>query len=163
LLLTAGSLGLAAASGGSATAAPAGTAAKKGKAAPPAGPAPQDSKGTAAPAAAPATGNKAAAASTNDTKAVLLGTKGDPRGIKERSNPANVVIASGAPYVVDCGYGVTRQLIEAGIDLQQIRNVFLTNCLADRMMELGPLLYCAWTNGMVQPVQVWGPPPLKRV
>jgi ribonuclease BN (tRNA processing enzyme) len=70
---------------------------------------------------------------------------------------------SGQPYLIDCGYGVTRQLIEAGIDLQQIRNIFLTNCLADRLMELGPLLYNAWTNGLAEPVHVWGPPPLRRV
>jgi len=98
-----------------------------------------------------------------DTKVVLLGTKGGPRVIKGRSNPANLVLASATPYVVDCGYGTTHQLIEAGVDLQLIRNVFLTNCLADRMMDLGPLLYSAWTNGLVQPIHVWGPPPLKRV
>jgi ribonuclease BN (tRNA processing enzyme) len=103
-----------------------------------------------------------AAPPTVDTKLVLLGTKGGPRVIKGRSNPANLIVASGVPYVIDCGYGVTHQLIEAGVDLQMIRNIFLTNCLADRMMDLGPLLYSAWTNGLVQPIHVWGPPPLKR-
>jgi ribonuclease BN (tRNA processing enzyme) len=132
LLLTAGSLGLATTVGGTAVAA---TATVK----------PQQ---PAVPA--------------SDTKIVLLGTKGGPRVIKGRSNPANLVVVSGTPYLIDCGYGVTRQLIEAGIDLQQIRNIFLTNCLADRMMELGPLLYSAWTDGLVEPVHVWGPPPLKR-
>ena len=50
---------------------------------------------------------------------ILLGTKGGPRVNKGRANPSNLVTAAGRSYVVDCGYGVTRQLVEAGIEAHE--------------------------------------------
>ena len=64
---------------------------------------------------------------TNDTKLILLGTKGGPRVSGGRANPANVVMVDGEPLVVDCGYVVTRQLIAAGIQPQQVRKILITH------------------------------------
>ena len=67
--------------------------------------------GLAAPRAVAAPGN---------AKVLLLGTKGGPRVNKGRANPSNLVTAVGRSYVVDCGYGVTRQLVEAGIVIRHV-------------------------------------------
>jgi ribonuclease BN (tRNA processing enzyme) len=102
-------------------------------------------------------------AAEGDAKLILLGTKGGPRVGKGRSNPANLVLAGGRSYVVDCGYGVTRQLIEAGIQAHQVRTILITHHHSDHNLELGPLIYNAWAGGLREPIDVWGPPPLQAL
>src|SRR5258708_16325019 len=100
---------------------------------------------------------------TSDIRLILLGTKGGPRVGKGRANPANVVVVNDRPYVIDCGYGVTRQLIEAGIQPQQVRMILITHHHSDHILELGPLLYNVWVCGLREPIDVWGPPPLRQI
>lgn len=116
--------------------------------------------GCAAPAAGTSTAPPTAAApgAGSGTKLVLLGTKGGPRIGGERSNPANVLLIDGVPYVVDCGYGVARQLVAAGVALPSVRQVFLTHLHSDHDIELGTLLYGAWSAGLNQKIAVHGPP-----
>jgi ribonuclease BN (tRNA processing enzyme) len=101
-------------------------------------------------------------AAPGDTRVILLGTKGGPRVNKGRANPSNLVIAAGRSYVVDCGYGVTRQLVEAGIEAHEVRTVLITHNHSDHMLELGALVYSAWAGGLREPLDVWGPPPIAR-
>jgi len=55
---------------------------------------------------------------TNRTRIILLGTKGGPTlGTSGRSNPSTLLLINNVPYVIDCGYGVSRQLIKAGVAL----------------------------------------------
>ena len=90
---------------------------------------------------------------------VLLGTKGGPSIRKGSPSPsASVVQLSGKTIVVDCGIGVTRSLVEAGVRLDQIDYVFITHLHSDHLLELGPLLYTAWTSNLKTPVTVYGPP-----
>ena len=110
---------------------------------------------------AAATGLRADAAD-GDAKVVLLGTRGGPRVDKGPANPANLVIAAGRSYVVDCGYGVTRQLVNAGVEAHEVRTIFITHNHSDHMLELGPLIHTAWAGGLREPIDVWGPPPLGR-
>jgi hypothetical protein len=49
------------------------------------------------------------------TRIVFLGTKGGPRVTTGASNPANLVMVNDTPYVIDCGMGVSRQLVAAGV------------------------------------------------
>ena len=61
------------------------------------------------------------------TRIVLLGTKGGPRvGEIGRSNPSTLLLINDVPYVVDCGYGVSKQLINAGVALNRVRYMFIT-------------------------------------
>ena len=83
---------------------------------------------------------------TQATRLILLGTKGGPRVTAGRANPANVVMVAGEPYVVDCGYGVTRQLIAAGIEPARVRKIFITHHHSDHILELGPLIYNIWAG-----------------
>jgi ribonuclease BN (tRNA processing enzyme) len=99
----------------------------------------------------------------NDTRLILLGTNGGPRVGSGRASPANVVVVNDRPYVIDCGYGVTRQLIQAGIPPQQVRTILITHHHSDHNLELGPLLYNIWVSGLREPIHVWGPPPLRQI
>jgi len=99
----------------------------------------------------------------SDTRLILLGTKGGPRVSKGRANPANVVVVNGRSYVVDCGYGVTRQLVDAGIEAHEVCTILITHNHSDHMLELGPLVYSAWAGGLCEPIDVWGPPPVNKL
>jgi ribonuclease BN (tRNA processing enzyme) len=98
-----------------------------------------------------------------DIKVTLLGTKGGPRVNKGRANPSNLVTAAGQSYVVDCGYGVTRQLVDAGVEAHEVRTILITHNHSDHMLELGPLVYSAWAGGLREPIDVWGPPPVGKI
>jgi ribonuclease BN (tRNA processing enzyme) len=64
---------------------------------------------------------------------------------------------------VDCGYGVARQLVLAGLSLPQLRQVFITHHHSDHDIDLGPLLQLAWLSGLTTQVDCWGPPPMQRI
>jgi ribonuclease BN (tRNA processing enzyme) len=99
-----------------------------------------------------------------DTKVILLGTRGGPRVVKQGpANPSNLVTAAGRSYVVDCGYGVTRQLVESGVEAHEVRTILITHNHSDHTLELGPLVYNAWAGGLREPIDVWGPPPINRM
>ncbi|MEO8151819.1 MAG: MBL fold metallo-hydrolase [Rhizobacter sp.] len=100
------------------------------------------------PATAPARG----------TQLVLLGTKGGPRIGGPRSNPANLLLIDGVPYVIDCGYGAAQRLTQAGVALPSLRYIFMTHMHSDHNLDLAGLLYGAWSAGQRQPIEVYGPP-----
>ena len=104
-----------------------------------------------------------AAAADNRARLILLGTAGGPRPRKNRSGPAQAIVAGGKVYVVDCGYGVTHELVLAGLPLRQLRHVFITHHHSDHDLELGPLIQLAWMSGLSTPVDCWGPPPLRQM
>ncbi|HZN06154.1 MAG TPA: MBL fold metallo-hydrolase [Pyrinomonadaceae bacterium] len=98
------------------------------------------------------------------TRVVLLGTKGGPSvGRSGRSNPATLIVINDVPYLVDCGYGATRQLVSAGIAPSQVRYVFVTHHHSDHNLEFGPLLYNAWITGVPARIDAYGPPGLKEM
>lgn len=97
------------------------------------------------------------------TRLILLGTAGGPRPHVARGSPAQVIIANDLAYVVDCGNGVARQLVAAGIPLRSIRNVFITHHHSDHNADYGTLLLLAWAAGLSTPADAWGPPPLKHI
>ena len=89
---------------------------------------------------------------------MLLGKRGGPRVVKgPRTRP--FFSSPPASYVVDCGYGVTGQLLNFGI-VTTDRPILITHNHSDHMLELGPLIYNAWAGGLREAIHVWGPPPL---
>jgi ribonuclease BN (tRNA processing enzyme) len=64
---------------------------------------------------------------------------------------------AGRRIVVDCGLGVTRGLVEAGMALRELDLIFITHLHSDHVLELGPLIHTAWTAGLSNPVTVYGP------
>lgn len=94
---------------------------------------------------------------------VLLGTAGGPRPFADRRAPAQAIVHRGRSYVVDCGNGVARHIVQAGLPLAELRAIFLTHHHADHMLDIGALPFLAWTDGLSSPIDLVGPPPLRTV
>ena len=77
-----------------------------------------------------------------------VGNRGGPRPRKTNSAAAQVIVVNDAAYVVDCGDGVARQLVLAGIRLPQLRHIFLTHQHSDHNADYGNLMLLAWTSGL---------------
>src|SRR6266540_4081942 len=124
--------------------------------------------GTAAWAAtaalAPMRAARAQGPAKQKARLVLLGTGGGPRVIPNgRAKPANLIVINGVPYVIDCGSGVSQQLVRAGVPLNTLRYVFITHHHSDHDLDYGNLIYNAWVWGLRAPVDAWGPPPIKAM
>ena len=94
---------------------------------------------------------------------ILLGTGGGPRPRTANSAPAQVIVANGMAYVIDCGNGVARQLAFAGVPLSTLRHIFLTHHHSDHNADYGNLIWLAWCAGLRTRVDGWGPPPLEKM
>lgn len=98
------------------------------------------------------------------TRIILLGTKGGPTlGTSGRSNYSTLILINDVGYLIDCGYGVSRQLMSAGVGLDPLRYVFITHHHSDHNLEYGPLLYNAWVTGRAHQVDSFGPPGLQKM
>src|SRR6202043_3367407 len=91
------------------------------------------------------------------TRIVFLGTKGGPNVGKGASNPANLVVVNDTPFVIDCGNGVSRQLIAAGVPLPSVKYIFISHHHSDHNLEYGNLVYNAWAAGLSTPIHSFGP------
>lgn len=111
----------------------------------------------AAPAAAPAS-------AASGSRLILLGTGAGPIPRKERSQPANLLVVGGRPYLVDAGNGVARQLALAGYAPSDVRHVFITHHHIDHNADIGALMSFAWIEDNkrnrpgVPPLRFFGPP-----
>jgi ribonuclease BN (tRNA processing enzyme) len=97
------------------------------------------------------------------SRLILLGTAGGPTPKAARAAPAQAVLVGDRTYIVDCGNGVARQLVLAGVPLSSIRHVLLTHLHSDHAADYGTLLLLAWADALTTPVDTWGPPPLDRI
>lgn len=88
----------------------------------------------------------------------LLGTKGGPAIRPGSSMPtSNLFCLNGQQIVVDCGLGVTRGLVDQGMQLKDLSLIFISHLHSDHYLELGPLLHTAWTAGLQSRVDIYGP------
>lgn len=95
------------------------------------------------------------------TSVVLLGTAAGPVPQWQRNMNSQAVIVDGHTYVVDCGNGVVRQIVNAGIPYQTITNFFITHLHPDHMFDYLPAVVAGRSIG-VQPgfrqvVNTYGP------
>ena len=99
------------------------------------------------------------------TRIILLGTKGGPTLATKtgRSNASTLLLINDVPYVIDCGYGVSRQLIKAGVSLDRLRYIFITHDHSDHDLEYGALFYNSWTTKKSPRVDAYGPIGLQRM
>ena len=95
---------------------------------------------------------------------VILGSKGGPAIRPGGPSPTSSLLEiGGRQVVIDCGLGVSRGLVEAGVSLSSLDLVLITHLHSDHVLELGPLLHTAWTSGLKTPVRVFGPVGTKAV
>jgi ribonuclease BN (tRNA processing enzyme) len=113
-------------------------------------------------AAGALTSDARAQAAPARTRLILLGTQGGPaRAVPGmRKSPAQVILINNVPYVIDCGYEVAAQLVNARIALNRLRYIFITHHHSDHNAEYGNLVYLAWSAGLRAQVESYGPPPL---
>jgi ribonuclease BN (tRNA processing enzyme) len=88
---------------------------------------------------------------------IFLGTQGGPRFGLLRGETATALIVGNQPYLIDCGYGAFRALIQAGIDPLKIAQFFLTHLHDDHVSDLAALLGHQWAQGRKDPTTVYGP------
>jgi ribonuclease BN (tRNA processing enzyme) len=109
-------------------------------------------------------GGVATAQESKRTRLILLGTQGGPALVKGgRKSPSQVIVINDVPYVIDCGYGVAGQLVNAGITLNRLRHVFITHHHSDHDAEFGNLVFLSWSSGLNGQVDAYGPPPLAEM
>jgi ribonuclease BN (tRNA processing enzyme) len=97
------------------------------------------------------------------SRLILLGTAGGPTPKLRRAAPAQAVVVGGSTYVVDCGDGVARQMVLAGLSPTSLRRVFITHHHSDHNAGYGNLLLLSWASGLSTRVDAYGPPPLVRM
>jgi ribonuclease BN (tRNA processing enzyme) len=97
------------------------------------------------------------------SRLILLGTGGGPTPKPNRSAPANAIVVNGVIYVIDCGNGVARQMVMAGLKLANLRRVFVTHHHSDHNADYGNLLLLSWASNLSSRVDTYGPPPLAKM
>lgn len=89
---------------------------------------------------------------------VLLGVKGGPAIRQNGAMPTSSLLKmNGQNIVVDCGIGVSKSLVQSGLSLLDIDAIFITHLHSDHVLELGALLYTAWTTGLNKNIKLFGP------
>lgn len=97
------------------------------------------------------------------SRLILLGTGGGPTPKPNRAQPSQAIVVNGDAYVIDCGNGVARQMVLAGIPVSTLRNIFITHQHSDHNADYGNLIWLSWATTLATKVGTYGPPPLKEM
>lgn len=97
------------------------------------------------------------------SRLILLGTAGGPSPKPNRAASANAVVVGDRIYLIDAGNGAARQMVLAGLKLDQLASVFVTHHHSDHNIDLGAVLLLAWSNNLAHRLEFHGPPPLRKI
>src|SRR5690349_24316489 len=107
------------------------------------------------------------AAAPNRTEILFLGTAGGPPLRLDRSEPSTLVIVDGRPYLIDCGIGTMRRMLEAGIRSEQIKTIFFTHLHSDHDLGLADIMandfFRMDLSGSSRAINIYGPPQTKEL
>jgi ribonuclease BN (tRNA processing enzyme) len=101
-------------------------------------------------------------ACAQDTRVILLGT-GNPNPDPDRSGPAIAVVSGDRVYLVDCGPGVVRRAVQAGLQMDQLTRAFITHLHSDHTAGYPDLIFTPAVTGRKEPLEVYGPPGLRAM
>ena len=103
-----------------------------------------------------------AALRANDTELLMLGTAGGPPLRKDRSEPSSLLIVDGRPYLIDCGIGTIRRLVEVGIPSETIGTIFFTHLHPDHDLGLVDVMANDYFHldlaSDARKINIYGPP-----
>jgi ribonuclease BN (tRNA processing enzyme) len=85
----------------------------------------------------------------------MLGT-GTPQAHKFRCASSTLVEVAGTKFLIDCGYGTVRRLVESDINLQQVEKILFTHHHYDHNVDY-PSFVLHGRNGRKTPLDVYGP------
>lgn len=112
------------------------------------------------PSAHAARAAQPAAVPSAGTHVVTLGTAAGPAVRSPRRGIATAVVVDGHLYLIDCGLGAVRQIIEAQLPVNELRAIFLTHLHSDHISELPAMFLYNWgpaVDGFTEPFHVVGP------
>ncbi|WHZ19562.1 MAG: hypothetical protein OJF55_001711 [Rhodanobacteraceae bacterium] len=111
--------------------------------------------------------NTPAAGPSHTTEIVFLGTAGGPPLRLDRSEPSTLLIVDGREYLIDCGIGTMRRMVEAGIESEQIKTIFFTHLHADHDLGLADVMANDFARedlfGMTGSFDIYGPPQTREL
>lgn len=81
---------------------------------------------------------------------------GSPRPSLERANSGQVIRVGDRLFLLDCGGGTMRRLLEAGIDATRIEHLFLTHLHSDHTLDYAEFMLGSWAMGR-SGMRVFGP------
>jgi ribonuclease BN (tRNA processing enzyme) len=108
--------------------------------------------------------NQAAGEAQKGVQIVLLGTQGGPRLTNQRSEPASLLMVDGRAYLIDCGIGTMRRMLDAGVPSQTVEAIFITHLHPDHALGLVDVLASDFLNvdfgvpGTPGEFNIYGPP-----
>ena len=96
------------------------------------------------------------------TEILFLGTAAGPPLRENRSEPSTLLIVDGRAYLIDCGIGTMRRMVEAGISSEDIGVVFFTHLHADHDLGLADVMandfFRLNMTGSSEMINIYGPP-----
>lgn len=114
--------------------------------------------------ASPSTAQKRPAANkAAGVQLLLLGTKGGPPLDRDYSEPSSLLIVDGRPYLIDCGIGTMRRLLDTDVRSETIRTIFITHLHSDHDLGLvdvmaNDVLQLDGAQGAAPTIDIYGPP-----
>jgi ribonuclease Z len=97
-----------------------------------------------------------------DTRAIILGS-GNPNADPTRMGPAIAIVSGNRVYIVDCGTGLVRRAVEAGIKMPQLTRAFVTHLHSDHTIGLPDLILTPAVTGRLEPFEIFGPPGIQAM
>jgi len=106
-------------------------------------------------------------APSSGTQILFLGTAGGPPLRLDRSEPSTLLIVDGREYLIDCGVGTMRRMLEAGVHSDEITTIFLTHLHPDHVLGLTDVMendfFQLRGGNSAQTISIYGPAQTKQL
>ncbi|MEM2214372.1 ribonuclease Z [Candidatus Nezhaarchaeota archaeon WYZ-LMO8] len=89
-------------------------------------------------------------------RVIFLGTSASIP-TKNRALPSIMILRNGEQLIFDCGEGVQRQMLIAGVGLRKNLRIFISHMHADHVLGLAGILMSLSLTGRQDPLEVYGP------